>query len=68
MKSLLVERNRTAILLLIVIFTFSSYTHIKMPRESNPDIQIPIISVFVEFLGISVENSEKLLAIPIEKN
>ncbi|WP_264337478.1 efflux RND transporter permease subunit [Wolbachia endosymbiont (group B) of Dolichovespula media] len=66
MKSLLVERNRTVILLLIVIFTFGSYTYIKMPRESNPDIQIPIISVFVGFPGISVEDSEKLLAIPIE--
>ncbi|MFL3877286.1 hypothetical protein wTkk_001221 [Wolbachia endosymbiont of Trichogramma kaykai] len=58
MKSLLVEINRTVILLLIVIFTFGSYTHIKMPRESNPDIQIPIISVFVGFPGISVEDSE----------
>lgn len=66
MKSLLVERNRTVILLLIVIFTFGSYTYIKMPRESNPDIQIPIISVFVGFPGISVEDSEKLLVLPIE--
>ncbi|WP_261368585.1 efflux RND transporter permease subunit [Wolbachia pipientis] len=66
MKSLIIERNRTVILLLIVIFTFGSYTYIKMPRESNPDIQIPIISVFVGFPGISVEDSEKLLAIPIE--
>lgn len=37
-----------------------------MPRESNPDIQIPVISVFVGLPGISVEDSEKLLAIPIE--
>ena len=37
-----------------------------MPRESNPDIQIPVISVFVGLNGISVEDSEKLLAIPIE--
>ncbi|WP_353288158.1 efflux RND transporter permease subunit [Wolbachia endosymbiont (group B) of Gerris lacustris] len=66
MKSLIIERNRTVMLLLIVIFTFGSYTYIKMPRESNPDIQIPIISVFVGFPGISVEDSEKLLAIPIE--
>lgn len=66
MKSLIIERNRTVILLLIVIFTFGSYTYIKMPRESNPDIQIPIISVFVGFPGISVEDSEKLLVLPIE--
>ncbi|MDM8335679.1 efflux RND transporter permease subunit [Wolbachia pipientis] len=66
MKSLLVERNRTVILLLIVIFTFGSYAYIKMPRESNPGIQIPIISVFIGFSGISVEDSEKLLVIPIE--
>jgi len=39
---------------------------VKMPRESNPDIQIPIISVFVGLAGISAEDSEKLLVIPIE--
>ncbi|MDR2831490.1 MAG: efflux RND transporter permease subunit [Rickettsiales bacterium] len=66
MKSLLVAQNRTVILLLIVIFIFGSYAYVKMPRESNPDIQIPIISVFVGLPGISVEDSEKLLAIPIE--
>ncbi|MCM1002072.1 efflux RND transporter permease subunit [Wolbachia pipientis] len=66
MKSLLIERNRTVILLLIVIFIFGLYAYIKMPRESNPDIQIPVISVFVGLPGISVEDSEKLLAIPIE--
>ncbi len=66
MKSLLVERNRTVILLLIVIFIFGSYAYVMMPRESNPDIQIPVISVFVGLPGISVEDSEKLLAIPIE--
>lgn len=69
MKSLFIERNRTVILLLVVIFIFGSYAYIKMPRESNPDIQIPVISVFVGLPGISVESvkdSEKLLAIPIE--
>ncbi|MDG7055193.1 MAG: efflux RND transporter permease subunit [Wolbachia endosymbiont of Menacanthus eurysternus] len=66
MKSLLIERNRTVILLLVVIFIFGLYAYIKMPRESNPDIQIPVISVFVGLPGISVEDSEKLLAIPIE--
>ncbi|WCR53378.1 MAG: hypothetical protein PG981_000400 [Wolbachia endosymbiont of Ctenocephalides orientis wCori] len=66
MKSLLVERNRTVILLLIIIFMFGSYAYVKMPRESNPDIQIPVISVFVGLNGISVEDGEKLLAIPIE--
>ncbi len=50
----------------MVIFIFGSYAYIKMPRESNPDIQIPIISVFVGLPGVSVEDSEKLLAIPIE--
>lgn len=66
MKSLLIERNRTVILLLIIIFMFGSYAYVKMPRESNPDIQIPVISVFVGLNGILVEDSEKLLAIPIE--
>lgn len=66
MKSLLVERNRAVILLFIVIFIFGSYTYIKMPRESSPDIPIPIVSVFVGLPGISAQDSEKLLAIPIE--
>ncbi|APR98735.1 efflux RND transporter permease subunit [Wolbachia endosymbiont of Folsomia candida] len=66
MQSLLLERNRAVILLLIVIFIFGSYAYVKMPRESNPDIQIPIISVFVGLPGISAQDSEKLLVIPIE--
>ncbi|WP_225538223.1 hypothetical protein [Wolbachia endosymbiont of Mansonella perstans] len=37
-----------------------------MPRESNPDVQILVINVFVRLPGIPVENSKKLLAIPIE--
>jgi multidrug efflux pump len=66
MRNLLIERNRTIILLLAIIFIFGSYAYVKMPRESNPDIQIPIISVFVGLAGISAQDSEKLLVIPIE--
>ncbi|MFJ5423282.1 efflux RND transporter permease subunit [Wolbachia endosymbiont of Drosophila barbarae] len=66
MQSLLIERNRAVVLLLIVIFIFGSYVYVKMPRESNPDIQIPIISVFVGLPGISAQDSEKLLVLPIE--
>ncbi|WP_225536550.1 hypothetical protein [Wolbachia endosymbiont of Mansonella ozzardi] len=38
-----------------MIFVFGLYAYIKMPGESNPDIQIFVMSVFVRLPGISVK-------------
>ncbi len=61
-----INRNRATLLLLIMIFIVGIYSYVQMPRETNPDIQMPIINVSVNLQGISPEDSERLLAIPME--
>ncbi|MEO1090377.1 MAG: efflux RND transporter permease subunit [Pseudomonadota bacterium] len=59
-------RSRTVLiaLLLIVIAGISAYRSI--PKESNPDIQIPILYVSMIHEGISPEDAERLLVRPME--
>ncbi|WP_339046986.1 efflux RND transporter permease subunit [Candidatus Mesenet endosymbiont of Phosphuga atrata] len=61
-----VNRNRATLLLLLMIFFIGIYSYVQMPRETNPDIQIPVINVSVNLQGISPEDSERILAIPME--
>lgn len=61
-----VARSRATLLLLLLIFFIGVYSYVQMPRETNPDIQIPVINVSVNLQGISPEDSERLLAIPME--
>jgi multidrug efflux pump len=62
-----VSRARTtiAVLLLLLITGFSSYVNI--PKEAEPDINIPIIYVNMKHEGISPEDAERLLVRPMEK-
>ena len=43
-----------------------SYSYVNLPKEGEPDIDIPALFVSVPFPGISAEDSEKLLVKPIE--
>ncbi|MDA1326355.1 MAG: efflux RND transporter permease subunit [Proteobacteria bacterium] len=62
-----VARARTtiAVLLLLLITGMSSY--INIPKEAEPDINIPIIYVNMTHEGISPEDAERLLVRPMEK-
>ncbi|WP_304186858.1 efflux RND transporter permease subunit [Phenylobacterium aquaticum] len=50
--------------LIASIFGFMAYN--AMPRESNPDITIPFVSVVVPYPGVSPEDAERLLVKPLE--
>ncbi len=60
------DRRRTvvAVLILILIAGFSTYTSI--PKESNPDVNIPFIYVSIVHDGISPEDAERMLVRPME--
>ncbi len=53
-----------AIIVLSVIAGVSAY--IGLPKEGEPDIEIPMLFVSVPFPGISAEDSEQLLVQPME--
>ncbi|CAK3197084.1 multidrug efflux pump [Vibrio crassostreae] len=61
------SRARTMLSLLALILVAGVITYIKIPKESSPDITIPIIYVSVGHQGISPTDAERLLVRPIEQ-
>jgi multidrug efflux pump len=61
------SRSRTMVTLLVAILFAGVITYLTIPKESSPDITIPIIYVGVSHQGISPSDSERLLVRPIEQ-
>ncbi|MDF2154983.1 efflux RND transporter permease subunit [Vibrio sp. CAU 1672] len=61
------SRARTMLTLLVMILVAGVLTYITIPKESSPDITIPIIYVSVGHQGISPVDAERLLVRPIEQ-
>ena len=61
--------NSSKLLLTILFFlvTFGFYQYNTLPRESDPDISLPVIYVSIFHKGISPTDSERLLIKPLEK-
>ena len=62
-----VNRSRVIFLTLLVILGAGTYAYTQIPKESSPDINIPIIYVVIPHEGISPEDSERLLIRPMEQ-
>ena len=60
-------RSRTVVLLFLVIILSGSVAYVTIPKESEPDIAIPIIYVSMSHEGISPEDAERLLVRPMEQ-
>lgn len=59
-------RARTIFVLIALAFAGGIYSYGNLPREGEPQIDIPILYVSVSFRGVSVEDNENLVAKPIE--
>jgi multidrug efflux pump len=60
-------RSRTVLSLLVFILIAGIYAYNTIPKESSPDIDIPIIYVSMALEGISPGDSERLLLRPMEQ-
>jgi len=60
------NRSRTVIATLILLLVAGYVAYRDIPKESDPDINIPIIYVSMSHEGISPEDAERLLARPME--
>ena len=60
------SRSRTVLLTLLLVIIAGGITYVQIPKEADPDIQIPIIYVSMNHDGISPEDSERLLVRPME--
>lgn len=61
------SRARTMLTLLVFILAAGVLTYLTIPKESSPDITIPIIYVSVTHQGISPDDAERLIARPLEQ-
>ena len=60
-------RSRSVLLLLALVLVAGAVSYGTIPKESEPDVAIPIIYVTVSHDGISPEDAEQLLVQPLEK-
>jgi multidrug efflux pump len=60
-------RSRTVVLSLLLVLVGGVVAYITIPKEAEPDIEIPIVYVSIEHDGISPEDSERLLVRPMEQ-
>jgi len=59
-------RTRSVVLIFILLLLAGGATYYSIPKESNPDITIPVIYVSMIHDGISPEDAERMLVRPME--
>ena len=62
-----IAHARTVLSALVLVLVAGVVAYVTIPKESNPDIDIPIIYVVMTHDGISPEDAERLLVRPMEK-
>jgi len=60
------SRARMVLAFVLLSITIGAVSYVSLPKEGEPDIEIPAIIVSLPFPGISAEDSESLLVKPME--
>ena len=61
------SRPSAIVFMLLIIFGIGTSALQEIPKESSPDIDIPVAYVSVGYSGIAPDDAEKLLVKPLEK-
>ena len=61
-----IANARLTISILVFLMVAGAMAYVSIPKEAEPDIQIPIIYVSMTYQGISPEDAERLLLRPME--
>ncbi|MEM8949922.1 MAG: efflux RND transporter permease subunit [Pseudomonadota bacterium] len=61
------NRSRTVLLILLLILVGGVQAYLDIPKESDPDIAVPVVHVMMVQDGISPEDAERLLVRPMEQ-
>ena len=64
--AVILSRPKTVLVMMIVMIIAGVVTYITIPKEANPDIDVPVYFVSVVQQGISPGDAERLLAKPLE--
>jgi len=60
-------RSRTVLLFLVLLVVAGIGVYQTIPKEADPDVQIPVVYVSMNHDGISPEDAERLLVRPVEQ-
>ena len=61
------KSSKLILTILFFFIVFGFYQYNTLPKESDPDISLPVIYISLAHKGISPEDSERLLVKPVEK-
>ncbi|HJK89949.1 MAG TPA: efflux RND transporter permease subunit, partial [Polyangiaceae bacterium LLY-WYZ-15_(1-7)] len=59
-------RRAFVYLTVFCVTAFGLATYFALPREANPDVQIPVVTVTTPYIGVSPSDIETLVTIPLE--
>lgn len=62
----ILSRPRTVLTMMVVMVIAGILTYINIPKEANPDIDVPVYYVSITQQGVSPNDAERLLVQPME--
>ena len=62
----ILSRPKTVLTMMLVMVVAGVMSYISVPKEANPDIDVPVYFVSVAQQGISPQDAERLLVRPLE--
>jgi CzcA family heavy metal efflux pump len=62
-----IDRRSTVLAVMLIILITGIYSYIVLPRESTPDITIPVVLVVTTYEGVASGDIESLITRPIER-
>ena len=60
-------RSRTVLLVLLLVLIGGFQVYRTIPKEADPDVQLPVVYVAIPHEGISAQDAERLLVRPMEQ-
>ena len=63
----IVDHTVTVVIFVFMITVFGAWSYITLPREAAPDIKIPVVLVSTPYIGVSPEDIESLVTVPLER-
>ena len=63
----LLNFSKLILTILFFLISFGFYQYNTLPKESDPDISLPVIYISLSHKGISPGDSERILVKPVEK-
>ena len=62
----ILDKSPTVLLFALCVMIFGSVTYVSLPRESSPDVKVPVVLIATPYTGVSPADIESLVTVPLE--